>query len=82
MTKKQKIPYDEVLNFCAKRSIAINCLLYDQSPESLVEATNQFYMVRYFNAVNASAGGGGFADEGEEAENLAIEPHFLATLGG
>ncbi len=82
MKKREKIPYEELLNFCAKRSIAINWLLYDQSPESLVEATNQFYMVRYFNAVNASAGGGGFADEGEEAENLAIEPHFLATLGG
>ncbi len=82
MKKREKIPYEELLNFCAKRSIAINWLLYNQSPESLVEATNQFYMVRYFNAVNASAGGGGFADEGEVAKNLAIEPHFLAILGG
>ncbi len=82
MKKRDKIPYEELLNFCAKRSIAINWLLYDQSPESLIEATNQFYMVRYFNAVNASAGGGSFDDEGENFENLAIEPHFLATLGG
>jgi len=82
MKKREKIPYEELLNFCAKRSISINWLLYDQSPESLVEATNQFYMVRYFNAVNASAGGGGFADSGENFESLNIEPHFLSTLGG
>ena len=82
MKKRDKIPFEELLNFCAKRSIAINWLLYGQSPESLIEPTNQVYMVRYFNAVNASAGGGGFLDEGEEMDNLAIESHFLATLGG
>lgn len=82
MKKRDKIPFEELLNFCAKRSIAINWLLYDQTPESLIEPTNQVYMVRYFNAVNASAGGGGFLDEGEESENLAIEPHFVSVLGG
>jgi len=81
MKKREKIPYEELLNFCAKRSIAINWLLYGQSPESLVEATNQFYMVRYFDAVNASAGGGANIDD-EAFGSLAIEPHFLATLGG
>ena len=82
MKKREKIPFEELLNFCAKRSISINWLLYNQSPESLVEATNQFYMVRYFDAVNASAGGGAFAEEGELTETLNIEPHFLETLGG
>ncbi len=81
MKKREKIPYEELLNFCAKRSIAINWLLYGQSPESLVEATNQFYMVRYFDAVNASAGGGANIED-EAFDSLAIEPHFLATLGG
>jgi len=81
MKKRDKIPFEELLNFCAKRSIAINWLLYDQSPESLIEATNQFYMVRYFDAINASAGGGATIDD-ERGEELAIEPHFLATLGG
>ena len=82
MKKRDKIPFEELLNFCAKRSIAINWLLYDQSPESLIEPTNQFYMVRYFNAVNASAGGGAFDDEFVEMEELAIEPHFVPILGG
>ncbi len=82
MKKRDKIPFEELLNFCAKRSIAINWLLYDQSPESLIEPTNQVYMVRYFDAINASAGGGAFDDEHVEADELAIESHFVPTLGG
>ena len=82
MKKRDKMPFEELLNFCASRSIAINWLLFGQSPESLIEATNQVYMVRYFNNVNASAGGGGFLDDGEIPENIMIEPHFLETLGG
>ena len=81
MKKRNKIPYEELLNFCASRSIAINWLLFGQSPESLVEATNKVYMVRYFSAANASAGGGGFSDD-ESYENLALEGHFVDTLGG
>ncbi|MDD2780936.1 helix-turn-helix domain-containing protein, partial [Sulfuricurvum sp.] len=41
MKKRNKIPFTELLDFCAKRSIAINWLLYNQSPESLIEATNR-----------------------------------------
>ncbi len=58
MKKRNKIPFNELLDFCAKRSIAINWLLYNQSPESLIEPTNRFYRVPYFSSVNASAGGG------------------------
>jgi len=46
MKKRNKIPFGELLDFCATRSISINWLLYGQSPESLVEATNRFYMVK------------------------------------
>lgn len=81
MKKRDKIPFNELLDFCASRSISINWILYGQSPESLVEATNRFYMIRYFNDVNASAGGG--ADNGdEEIENLEIPEQFVALLGG
>lgn len=50
MKKRNKIPFNELLDFCAKRSITINWLLYDQSPESLVEPTNRIFMARYLNA--------------------------------
>ncbi|WP_457745679.1 LexA family transcriptional regulator [Sulfurimonas sp.] len=81
MKKRNKIPFNELLDFCAKRSISINWLLYGQSPESLIEATNKYYMVKYFSDVNASAGGG--ADtEFEEIEELEIPEQFVFMLGG
>ena len=81
MKKRDKIPYEELLEFCARKSIAINWLLFGQSPESLIEATNKFYMVRYFSDVSASAGGGGVGDI-EDSIELMLEGNFLASLGG
>ena len=81
MKKRNKIPFNELLDFCAKRSISINWLLYGQSPESLVEATNKFYMVKYFSDINASAGGGSDI-ECEEVEELEIPEQFVFMLGG
>ena len=81
MKKRNKVPFGELLDFCAKRSISINWILYGQSPESLVEATNKFYMVRYFSDINASAGGGS-ENEYEEIEELKIPEQFIFMLGG
>ena len=81
MKKRNKIPFNELLDFCAKRSISINWILYGQSPESLVEATNKFYMVKYFSDINASAGGGS-DNEYEEIEELEIPEEFVFMLGG
>jgi len=81
MKKRDKIPFTELLDFCAQKTISINWLLYGQSPESLVEATNKFYMVKYFNDVNASAGGGS-DEQYEEIEELEIPEQFLFMLGG
>ncbi|MBN2896362.1 MAG: helix-turn-helix domain-containing protein [Campylobacterales bacterium] len=81
MKKRNKIPFHELLDFCARRSIAINWLLYGQAPESLIEPTNRFYRVRYFTAVNASAGGGAENDD-EVSEPLMLEAGFVALLGG
>ena len=81
MKKRNKIPFNELLDFCAKRSISINWLLYGQSPESLVEATNKFYMVKYFSDINASAGGGSDI-ECEAVEELEIPEQFVFMLGG
>ena len=81
MKKRNKIPFTELLDFCAKKSLSINWMLYGQSPESLVEATNKFYMVKYFSDVNASAGGGSDV-ECEEIEELEIPEQFVFMLGG
>jgi len=81
MKKRDKIPFTELLDFCAQKSISINWMLYGQSPESLVEATNKFYMIKYFSDINASAGGGSDA-ECEEIEELEIPQQFIFMLGG
>lgn len=80
MKRRNKIPFNELLDFCAKRSISINWLLYSQSPESLVGPTNN-YMIKYFNDTNASAGGGS-DNEFEEIDELAIPEEFVFMLGG
>jgi len=80
MKKRDKIPFSELLDFCAKRSISINWMLYGQSPESLVAATNN-YMIKYFSDINASAGGGSDV-EFEDIEELEIPEQFVFMLGG
>ncbi|MDD2905421.1 MAG: LexA family transcriptional regulator [Sulfurimonas sp.] len=81
MKKRNKVPFAELLDFCATKSISINWMLYGQSPESLIESTNKFYIVKYFNDINASAGGG--ADVACEAlEELEIPEAFVPILGG
>ncbi|MCK4737751.1 MAG: LexA family transcriptional regulator [Sulfurimonas sp.] len=81
MKKRNKIPFGELLDFCATKSISINWMLYGQSPESLVDATNKFFMVKYFSDINASAGGG--ADtEYEDIQEIEIPHEFALMLGG
>lgn len=75
MKKRDKIPFDKLLDFCALKSISINWLLYNQSPESLVESTNQFYTIKYFSDVNASAGGGGEIDA-EDYQEIKLPKIF------
>ncbi|MCF6310646.1 MAG: helix-turn-helix domain-containing protein [Sulfurimonas sp.] len=81
MKKRNKIPFGELLDFCATKSISINWMLYGQSPESLVDATNKFFMVKYFNDVSASAGGGADS-EYEDNKQIEIPHEFVMMLGG
>ena len=56
MKNRGKIPYTNILNFCAKRKISINWLLYNQNPNSLIDSTDR-YWIKYYPTVNVSAGG-------------------------
>ena len=58
LKKKNSIPYEEIAKFCAIRKISINWVLFDQVPKSLEEQTNKYSRIKYFNEINASAGGG------------------------
>ena len=65
MKNRAKIPYKEILEFCAKRKISINWLLFDQVVESLQAETDKFAKVSYFRDIYASAGGGALNEEEE-----------------
>ncbi len=81
MKNRGKIPYEEILEFCAKKKISINWLFYNQATRSLEEETNKYANIRYFGDIYASAGGGSFTDD-EEHESLLLDPHMVDMLGG
>ena len=41
------IMWESLMIWCSKNKIVMNTLIFDQTPESLIEATNQLYMNRY-----------------------------------
>ena len=51
MKNRGKIPYNEILDFCAKRKISINWLFYDQITKSLEEETEKYANVRYYSDI-------------------------------
>lgn len=61
--KKQKsnnhTPYLQVMQFLAKRKISINYFFFNQTPESIIESTSQYVLLKY-NSLKGSAGGGAF----------------------
>jgi len=81
LKKRQKLPLKEILDFCARRSISANWLLYDQDPHSLCEKTDRFVYVRYFKEIGASAGGGALNYE-LQSDRLYIDEKIVAMLGG
>jgi SOS-response transcriptional repressor LexA len=80
MKNRGKIPYSNILDFCAKKKISINWLLYGQNPGSLVDTTDK-YWIKYYPGVSVSAGGGAYDGE-DEYESLEIPPYFINMLGG
>ncbi len=80
MKKRGKIPYDKILDFCAKRKISINWLLYDQVVDSIRDETEKFARIRYFSNIYASAGGGAYNDD-IESEFIGIDCKILEHLG-
>ena len=81
MKSRSKVPYEEILAFCAKRKISINWFFFDQATRSLEEETEKYANVRYFGDIYASAGGGSFTDD-EQHDSVMLDPHMVQMLGG
>ena len=60
--RKQKarnsIPYYEIMSFLAKRNISINWFFFNQLPESLIENTSNYIILKYQRNIIGSAGAG------------------------
>ncbi len=56
---RNKIPYYEVMQFLAKRNISINWFFFGQLPETLIDSTSNYIILKYQRNVTATAGGGG-----------------------
>ena len=81
MKSRGKVPYEEILNFCAQKKISINWLFYGQATRSLEAETEKYANVRYFGDIYASAGGGAFNYDVEH-ETISLDPHMVGMLGG
>ena len=55
--------YPEIMQFLAKRNISINWFFFNQLPESLVESTSNYILIKYQKSIITSAGGGAINDE-------------------
>ncbi len=80
MKNRGKIPLSNILDFCAKKKISINWLLYNQSPNSLIQSTDK-YWIKYYPNILVSAGAGAYENK-ENYESLEIPPYFINMLGG
>ena len=81
LKKRGSLPLGAVADFCARKKISINWLLYDQMPRSLEESTEKVATIRYFKQINASAGGGALNWE-ERYETIRIDEALIELLGG
>ncbi len=81
LKKRGSIPLAPIADFCARRKISINWLLYDQAPKSLEESTEKVATIRYFRQINASAGNGAINWE-ENYEKIQIDEALVRLLGG
>jgi hypothetical protein len=83
MKKRNSIPYEELMSFCARKKLSINWLFFDQPVEMLIEETNKFFQIRYFADLRASAGGGADVfDSDENYEMITIDEKIIHTMTG
>ena len=81
MKKRNSIPYEEILEFCALRKISVNWLFFDQAVDMLKEETEKFFHVRYFSDIRASAGGGAEVFD-ENYETITIDEKVMHNMVG
>ncbi len=81
MKSRKKIPYKEILEFCALRKISINWLMFNQMVQSIANESEKFEKIHYFKDIYVSAGGGALNYD-EQSEFLSLDEEIVNHLGG
>jgi len=81
MKKRNSIPYEEILEFCALKKISVNWLFFDQAVDMLKAETEKFFQVRYFSDIRASAGGGAEVFD-ENYESIRLDEKIMHSMVG
>lgn len=81
MKKRNSIPYEEILEFCALKKISVNWLFFDQAVDMLKAETDKFFQVRYFADIRASAGGGAYGFD-ENFETITLDEKIMHNMVG
>jgi phage repressor protein C with HTH and peptisase S24 domain len=81
MKKRNSIPYEEILEFCALKKLSVNWLFFDQAVDMLKEQTEKFFQVRYFADIRASAGGGAEVFD-ENFETITLDEKIMHNMVG
>ena len=81
MKKRNSIPYEEILEFCAIKKISVNWLFFDQAVDMLKAETDKFFQVKYFSDICASAGGGAEVFD-ENYETIDIDEKIMHNMVG
>ncbi|WP_373032799.1 S24 family peptidase [Sulfurovum sp.] len=81
MKKRNSIPYEEILEFCALKKISVNWLFFDQAVDMLKAETEKFFQVRYFSDIRASAGGGAYGFD-EDFETITLDEKIMHNMVG
>ena len=81
MKKRNSIPYEEILEFCALKKISVNWLFFDQAVDMLKAETEKFFQIRYFSDIRASAGGGAEVFD-ENYETITIDEKIMHNIVG
>ncbi len=79
MKKRNSIPFEEILEFCAKKKISLNWLFFDQAVDMLKKETDKFLQVRYFATIKASAGGGAEVFS-ETYEKISVDRRLIGDV--
>jgi SOS-response transcriptional repressor LexA len=80
LKKRNRLPLEAIITFCAERAISINWLLFNQVPRALEERVDGFTTVRYFKTLRALSRAE--HQDSERSERLYLNESIVRMLGG